>query len=164
MTAALVQLQANMALLPGRPASVFAAWQPAAGILVVAAVTDDIQPRRDGCVLIATEPRGEHDARFGYADLTTALPAYFALKGRMAEHGACLTFRDRALKADPASAVELDGVEVHGPVYRLSPAASNAQLGALALCWYAQKWGAMADTVVMADDLKRLLWGAVVTI
>lgn len=162
----MIQLQASIAGLTGRPASVFGAWQPEAGILVVAAVSDALLPRRDGCVLIATETRGDRDALFGFQDLPAAIHAYYALKGRVASDGrsACLSFGARALRADPASAVELDGVEVRGPTYRLSTEASNAQMGALALCWYAQKWGAVADTVAMADDLKRLLWGAVVTI
>ncbi len=161
----MIQLQANISGFAGRPATVLGALDEETGILVVAAVTD-VMPRRDGCVVIDTNPRADRDSLFEYGDLKEAITAYYELKGTVAADGrsACLRFMERAMRADPAGGIEMDGVDVTGPIYRISPDAGNAQVGALALCRYAKHYGAVADTLTMADELSRLLAGQAVTI
>lgn len=160
-----IQLQANISGFAGRPVTVLGAFSEDTGILMVARVIDTI-PRRDGCVVIDTSPRADRDSLFEYGDLKDAITAYYDLKGTVAEDGqsACLRFSEHAMRADPAGGIERDGVDVTGPIYRISPDASNAQVGALALCRYARQYGAVADTLTMADELGRLLSGQVVTI
>lgn len=161
----MIQLQANISGFAGRPATVLGALDEETGILVVAAVTD-VMPRRDGCVVIDTNPRADRDSLFEYGDLKEAITAYYDLKGTVAADGrsACLRFMERAMRADPAGGIEMDGVDVTGPIYRISPDAGNAQVGALALCRYAKHYGAVSDTLAMADELSRLLAGQAVTI
>ena len=161
----MIQIQANISGFAGRPQTVLGALDEETGILVVAAVTDTI-PRRDGCVLIETNPRADRDSLFSYEDLKSAISAYYELKGSVAADGksACLRFTERAMRADPAGGIELDGVDVSGPLYRISPEAGNAQIGALAICRYARNYSAISDTLGMADELSRLLSGEAVTI
>ncbi|PAU79217.1 hypothetical protein [Halomonas salipaludis] len=161
----MIELQANIAGYAGRPATVFAAYDEDTGILVVAASVD-LRPRRPGCVLIETETRADRDSLFAYTDLREAITAYYDLKGSVASDGrsARLRFAERAMRADPAGGIEMDGVDVTGPLYRISPDTGNAQVGALALCRYVKRYSAVADVVNMADDLNNLLSGRVVTI
>ncbi|MCO7216869.1 hypothetical protein [Halomonas sp. OfavH-34-E] len=161
----MIKLQANISGFAGRPATVLGAFDEATGILVIAAVAD-VMPRRDDCVLVETDPRADRDSLFEYGDLKEAITAYYDLKGSVADDGrsACLRFMEKAMRADPAGGIEMDGVDVTGPIYRISPDAGNAQVGALALCRYAKRYGAVADTLSMADDLARLMGGQAVTI
>lgn len=161
----MIQIQANITGFAGRPQTVLGALDEETGILVVAAVTDVIS-RRDGCVLIETNPRADRDSLFAYEDLKDAISAYYELKGNVAADGksACLRFTERAMRADPAGGIELDGIDVSGPLYRISPEAGNAQIGTLAICRYARGFGAISDTLGMADDLVRLMAGEAVTI
>lgn len=161
----MIKLQANVGGFAGRPATVLGALDEETGILVVAAVTD-LRPRQDGCVVIETDARADRDSLFEHADLRDAITAYYDLKGSVASDGrsACLRFMERAMRADPAGGIEMDGVDVTGPVYRISPDAGNAQVGALAMCRYAKRYGAIGDSLSMFDDVNRLLSGHVVTI
>jgi len=161
----MIQIQANMAGFAGRPQTVLGALDEETGILVIAAVVDVI-PRRDGCVLIETDSRADRDSLFSYEDLKSAISAYYELKGSVAADGksACLRFTERAMRADPSGGIELDGIDVSGPIYRISPEAGNAQIGALALCRYARNFSTISDTLGMADELGRLLSGQAVTI
>lgn len=161
----MIQLQANISGFAGRPATVLGAFDDETGILVIAAVTDVI-PRRDGCIVIDTDSRGDRDSLFEYADLKESITAYYDLKGAVASDGRStrLRFTERAMRADPAGGIEVDGVDVTGPIYRIAPGTSNAQVGALALCRYAKHCGTVTDTLTMADELSQLLSGSVVTI
>lgn len=161
----MIPMQANISGYGGRAATVFAALDEEAGILVIAATTDE-QPRREGCLLIATDTRQERDALFQFSDLLAAITAYHTLLGGKAEDGisAALTFSEKARRADPGSAIEVDGIDVSGPIYRVAPEASNAQIGTLALCLQARKHAVSEDVVEMADVLKNVLHGRAVTI
>lgn len=161
----MIQVQANIGGFAGKPSSVFAAFDEDAGILVVAAAVDKA-PRREGCILISTERRDDRDSLFQDGDLKQAIGAYFALKGRVADDGrsSCLRFTERAMRADPASTIESDGVDMSGPMYRIAAGASNAQIGALAVCGYVMRYGAINDAAGMADQLLDLLSGRAITI
>ena len=161
----MIQIQANIGGFAGKPAIVFAALDEDTGILVIAAAVEKA-PRREGCFLISNEIRADRDSLFHDADLKQAIGAYYAIKGRVAGDGrsACLRFSERAMRAEPSGAIESDGVDMSGPLYRVSPEASNGQIAALAICAYAERYGAVNDVVDMADDLLNLLSGQAVTI
>lgn len=161
----MIQLQANITGFAGRPTTVLGAYDEESGVLVVAAVVGAI-PRREGCMLIETDASADRDSLIDYTDLKEAITAYYDMRGRIANDGktACVRFMERAIRADPAGGIEMDGVDVTGPIYRISPEASNAQVGALALCRYCRQHSAISDSVGMADELAQLLAGHAVTI
>lgn len=158
-------LQATITSFGGRPVSVLAALDEESGILVVAASVE-AHERRPEVFLIADNPRADRDMSFGIERLTEALAAYTTLRQRPAPDGQgnCLRFGQRALNADPASAIESDGLDVTGPRYRLSPDIDNAKVATLALCLYAVRQPLIAETVAFSDTLNRLLHGQVVTL
>lgn len=151
-------MQANINGYSGRAASVFGAFDEASSILVIAAAAD-LLPRREGCVLIASDAREDRDGLFRYEDLRDGILAYYALKDRVANDGQslCLRFSQKAMRAEPASAIELDGIDVNGPMYRIAPEASNAQIGALALCRQARRHEVADDVVAMTGELDQAL-------
>lgn len=162
----MIPLQANIGRYAGRPSSVFGALDEDTGILVVATVAD-AGPRHPGCILIASDPREDRDALFGDADLLAGIRAYLEHRQRPAPdgQGTCLRFGPRAIRADPAAAIEQDGLDPNGPRYRVSADATNAQIGTLALCLQASRYVAMADTVAMAESLTQILMrGGVITV
>lgn len=161
----MIQIQANISGYSGRPSTVYAAMDEGVGIVAIVAATEAAS-RRNDCFLIANDARADRDSLFSDSDLREAISAYYWLRGQMAPDGrsACLQFGDRAVKADPSSAIEKDGVDIHGPMYRISADASNAQIAALAICGYAARHGAVSDALDMCDELLDLLSGSVVTI
>lgn len=167
----MIPLQANISGYSGRPTSVFGAMDEDSGILVIAAAVDQL-PRREGCMLVSSDARADHDGLFRYEDLRDGIGAYAVLKERVASDGQslCLRFSDKAMRAEPASAIELDGIDVSGPLYRVAPEASNAQIGTLALCRQARRYEVAENVVDLAATMNfelrkidRLLKGQVVT-
>lgn len=158
-------LQATIEGYGGRAVSVFAALDDDSGILVVSAIAD-ASARREGCFVIAANARADRDALFSHERLADGIGAYYAIKTRAASDGqtTCLRFGQRANGADPASAIELDGVNVQGPMYRISPDVSNAQIATLALCLHANQADMVTETIEMADVFSRLLKGCSYTI
>lgn len=152
------EFQASLEGYSGRPVSVFAAFDEDSGVLVVAAVTDPMA-RRPGCFLICADSRADRDALFAREQLQEAITAYLTLKNRGG-----LRIGQRATGADPGSAIEVDGITLQGPVYRISPDATNAQMATVALCLHASRAGIVEDVVEMAGTMKRLIRGEAVTV
>lgn len=161
----MLQIQANISGYFGKPASVFAGFDEETGILVVAKLSDQI-PRRDSCILISSDGRSDRDSLFSNADLEGSITDYFKIKGRIASDGVsgCLRITDGAMRSDPVSAIEKDGIDASGPRYRVASEASNYQIGVLAICRYVSKIGAISDSISMADKLAGLLSGRAITI
>lgn len=159
------KLQANISGFDGRPVSVLAALDEDSGILVVAASVE-AHERRPGSFMISDDPRADRDMPFGIERLGDALAAYSALRRRPAPDGQgnCLRFGQRALNADPANAIEADGMDVSGPRYRLLPDIDNAKVATLSLCLYAVRQPLIDEVVDFSDALNRLLHGQVVTL
>lgn len=161
----MIQIQVNISGYSGRPSTVLAAFDENSGVLVIARAVEQMK-RRDGCVLIESDRRADRDALFEPGHLREAINAYYSIKGRRAAdgRGEALRITEGAMLADPASCIESDGVDMNGAVYRVSPGATNAMIGALAACRYADRYGAIADAVDMADQLNLLLSGRGITI
>jgi len=161
----MIPIQANVDGYYGRPATVFGAYDDDTGILVIAAASDAL-PRRDGCLLIETDPRKDRDALFGYADLRDAILAYHKLRDSRAtdESSARLHFAEKARRADPGSAIEIDGVDVNGPQYRIAPEATNMQIATLALCLQVLRHEVSEDVVGMTRLMVDVMAGRAVTI
>ena len=155
-------IQANVTGFGGMPVSLFSAWDDASGILTLAVDADYRAERREGCLLITNVKGIERDAWFDSADLREAINAYHHLRTHPASDGrtSSLVIGERAQRANPASAIEQDGMDERGMRYRVNPDMSNAQAAALATCHWAAHYGGMADKAVEAsDDLLSALMG-----
>jgi len=162
----MIQIQATFAGYEGKPCSLFSAYDPDTRILVIGAEADYRTERRDGCIVLTNVPDLPRDKLFTDTDLLPAIAAFHALKNGLAADGKAsrLEFAARAARTNPEQSIERDGIDVNGPKYRVSPAVTCGQIAALATCLYAVKSDAIQNTVEMADTMRRLLAGNIVTI
>jgi hypothetical protein len=159
-------IQANIGGFSGQPSTVFAAYDPEAQRLTVAATRALHKARREGCLVIGNIPGVEQDVAFADDQIRAAIDAWQGLRFDVGEDGAArLIYSERARRADPASVIEPDGLTERGRQYRLAENATNEHVATLAVCLWAFHAGQRAtivDTVsAMVDEL---LAGGVVTI
>lgn len=161
----MMKIQANISGYMGKPTTVLAGYDPDSGVLFVSRVVPMMGRFKDS-LLICNDQKADRDSLFGNEQLESAITGYFHLKGEVASDGisSCLDFGDSAAIADPVSTIENDGLDVSGPKYRIAPDASNGNIAVLAICGYVSRYGSVADTVKMAEEMFDLLSGAAVTI
>jgi len=161
-----IQIQATFTGYEGKPCSLFSAYDPDTHILIIGAEADYRTERRDGCIVLTNVPELPRDKLFTDADLLPAITAFHALKNGLAADGKAsrLEFAARAARANPEQSIERDGIDVNGPKYRVAHAVTCGQIAALATCLYAVKSDTVARTVEMAESLRRLLSGDILTI
>ena len=165
----MIPIQTTIVGYAGKPCTLFSAYDEDAQVLVVSVVADHRRDRRQGCMVITNDLNIERDGLFSESDFSTAITAFFSLKDGAASDGnsARLVFLDKAATSNPAQSIEKDGMDTHGPKYRLQDI-SNAQVAALATCWYAaSKASTIGKMLDMADkllDLDLLSKGEIITI
>lgn len=156
-------IQANITGYGGQPVSLFSAFDDDTGILTLAVEADYRSERREGCLLITNIKGIERDAWFGNDQLDEAIASFQHMRTHIAKDGraSCLVIGDRAQRANPAGAIEQDGIKERGMKYRVSPDISNAHVAALATCHWAAHYGGMVQKTVDASDdlLSQLLGG-----
>lgn len=162
----MIQIQATFTGYGGAPCSLFSAYDPQSRVLVVSAEAPYRADRREGCTVLTNVPDIARDKLFTDADLLPAIDAFHALKNGVASDGKspCLVFSERANRANPATSIEQDGIEISGPKYRISAGVTCAQMAALATCLYAVRSDTVERTVQMAETLRHLLHGNILTI
>ncbi len=138
-------IQANISGFSGSPSTLFAAFDNDTEILTLAVDTDYRHARRDGCLLITNQRGIERDMLFTTDMLRDAIEGYERIKGQLASDGrtACLVVSERAQRANPANAIEQDGIDERGIKYRVQSGISNAQVAGLAVCHWAAHYGGM---------------------
>lgn len=164
----MLQIQATFIGYAGRPCTLFAGYDPQTRILSLAAETDFRRERRAGCVVLTNDPDTPRDGWFDErGDLGRAIAAYYQLKLGMADDGKStrLVFNERAQRANPEQAIERDGIDpTGGAKYRVADGATCGQMASLAVCLYVIKADTVERTVAMADRLKVLTSGGILTI
>jgi hypothetical protein len=161
-----IQIQATFTGYGGRPCSLFSAYDPEARVLAVGAEADYRTERRSGCVVLTNIPDIPRDGLFSDAELLASIRAFYALKAGVAADGKSprLVFGERAARANPEQSIERDGIDASGPKYRISEGVTCGQVAALATCLHAMRSDTVERAVTMAEELRRLSMGAILTI
>jgi hypothetical protein len=165
----MIPIQATIVGYSGKPCTLFSAYDQDAQVLVVSVVAGHRRDRRKGCMVITNDLNIERDSLFSEDQFSAAIAAFFSLKDGAAQDGKSsrLVFSDKAATSNPSQSIEKDGMDTHGPKYRLQEI-SNSQVAALATCWYAASKAATIDTMLdFADkllDLDILSRGGILTI
>ena len=162
----MIQIQATFTGFKGRPCTLFSMYEQETGVLYVVAEDDYHKVRRDGYIVLTNVPDIDRDTLFIDANLRDAIVAFYSLKVGVAADGKSsrLVFAARAGRANPESSIERDGIDANGPKYRVDQDITCAQMAALATCLYASRASTIDRTVEMAEALRRLLAGEIVTI
>jgi len=162
----MIKIQATFAGYSGKPCTLFSAYDKKARVLAVTFEKDYRTERSDGCIVLTNLPDLPRDTLFTDADLLPAIAAFQSLKNGVAADGksARLNFDDSVNRANPEQSIEYDGMDASGPRYRVASSISCGQIAALATCLYASRCETIASAVTMADSLRRILSGDIVTI
>ncbi|MCK9394215.1 MAG: hypothetical protein M0Q44_01325 [Methylobacter sp.] len=154
----MIPIQATIVGYSGKPCTLFSAYAEDAQVLTIVTSTAHRRDRRDGCMVITNDLNIERDGLFSEDDFSAAIAAFFSLKDGAALDGKSsrLIFSDKVAAANPSSSIEKDGMDTHGPKYRLQEI-TNAQVAVLATCWYAASKATTVETMLdMADKLLAL--------
>lgn len=155
-----IALQATVGGLAAQSSSagetVYGLLDVATGMLLVdgSSVVEAGMPevRRDGCAAVTNNASTDDcDLVFTGEDMRAAIGDYFAFAGR-----GLLVFEDAQQRHNPASRVAADGVDEHGPKYRVAPDITNGQVAVIVLCWFALKQSGFARQLAAFDDYEEL--------
>ena len=160
------QIQATFSGYGGTPCTLFSVYDQTRRILVIAKEARFRTDRHEKCVVLTNDSSIPRDRLFTDDDLMPAISAFYALRQGVADDGktARLTFTDSAQRANPEGAIDRDGIEAHGPRYRVNESVTCMQVAALATCLYAMGADSVEQSVTMAERLTALLCGDVMTI
>ncbi|MDF0605398.1 hypothetical protein HZU77_007005 [Neisseriaceae bacterium TC5R-5] len=159
----MIQIQATFSGYSGRPCSLFSVYDPAARILVISLEAAYRETREPACVVISNDRHIPRDVLFSDEHLLEAISAYYTLKQGVAADGQsrCLDFDEDAMRANPESHLEQDGIDTNGPRYRLNDGVTCCHIATLATCWYVLR----ADTITQTLDMAAwLAHGGIITI
>lgn len=144
-------IQASISGYNGKPATVYSVYDHESAILAVSVEAEFCRERKSSdIVLISNDKMTNYDSFFEEKLFLQGIESYLALAKGVAANGvgARLVFADRAKRSDPMSAIEMDGMNESGSRYRISPDVTNAQVAALASCWYAHKQAGLAEIAI----------------
>jgi hypothetical protein len=144
-------IQAIFAGFMNKPAALYSVYDDERLVLAVSVMAEFTRERREGCVLITNDSTlPDYDVLFTEEKFQDAISCYFTLLNGVAVDNASkrLVIADKAMRSDPAIALEVDGMNETGTKYRISPDITSAQMAVLATAWYAATKAGLADRVI----------------
>nr|DAV45196.1 MAG TPA: hypothetical protein [Caudoviricetes sp.] len=152
------QIQATIVGFSGKPATLFSAYDNKSGVLVIAVDSEYRRERREGAIVVSNDVTVDRDAKFGEENILNAIKAYYLLKTGVAIDGKSsrLIVQERAMRANPESGIERDGVDANGARYRVSDAITNLQMAALATCLQAINSDQVDITLSLLDQVQEM--------
>ncbi len=130
-----VKMRVNIAGYGGSAVSLFAAYDSATEMLLIAKESELETIDRADFLKITNQKREEHfDGVFSEDETKDAINAFFELEALR-----LLTLGQSAARCNPTSRIERSGMDEHGMVYRIHPDISNGQVAVMAAALYASK-------------------------
>lgn len=162
----MIKIQAIFTGYGGRACSLFSAYDADKKILVFGVEGEYSTSRRKDCVVITNDSDIDNDSLFKPAQFKDAINAYFTLKNGIAADGISkrLAFSERAARANPDQAIEKDGVDANGTVFRISEGITNGHVAALATCYYASGANVVDKAIALASKYRFLSRGGILNI
>lgn len=160
------KIQAAAAGFGGSPVTLYSAYDPETGVLVLAALKAHTTERQAGCTFISNSSRSEYDVLFTDDQLRSAIKAYYELRSARAADGSD-ALAVSVEGANPMGAVQIRAVDERGVQYEVNPGITNAQVAALATCLFVQRQRgpeAALEFMKDVDEINTLLDGCIVTI
>lgn len=146
----MIAIQATIIGFSGKPSTLFSACDPDTGIVAISVEAEYRRERRNGCLVLTNDMTLDHrDSVFDEEKLYESIEALFLMQSGLATDGKSprLVFSERAARANPASAIEKDGVDANGQKYRVMDGITNTQVACLATVWYAYRMAGTANKV-----------------
>lgn len=153
----MLEIQASISGFEGKPCTVYFTYDEDHDILGVAKSRDFLPTRVPGCVLVtnsATLP--DYDAFFDdREDLRDAISAYFRFADGVGKDGRSkrLQYSKVAENSNLHNAIQVEGMDEHGPKYGINGRLRNEQAAILAVCLFLEHQSAQVDAVRMMNEL-----------
>jgi hypothetical protein len=147
-----VKMRVNVAGFLGNAVSMMCAFDAATDVLLVARAAEYEAGDRPGFLRITTQDNDAHfDAVFPEDDMRDAITAYFGLDSQ-----GLINLTDSVRQHEPKNRIERNGIDDHGPVYRINPDITNGQIAVLIASYYAKKQRSVSAVTsfmkLMIDD------------
>lgn len=145
-----VKLRINASGYGGKPCSLFAAFDPATDVLLIAREAAAYEPgEREGFLKITNNPHDTHfDELVTEDDFRDAILAFFALDAQK-----LVSLGKGTERCNPASKIEQGEVKEDGMTYRISADVTNAQVAVLLAALTANRQRGAGAAFDMLDDL-----------
>lgn len=154
----IIPIQAIFAGFNNKAATVYSIYDDERLVLAVSVQAEFTRDRREGCVLITNDSTlPDYDVLFVEEMFQDAIASYFFLLNGVGSDSVSkrLVIADKAMRSDPAMALEADGMNETGAKYRINPEMTSAQMAVLATAWYANMKGSLAErTIDFWEDVK----------
>lgn len=155
-----MKIQCVISGFGGKPATVYSLYDEKSGMLVIQKEGVYRDTRFDDCLIISNTDLADREVLFDQDKFSHAIERFFEL-----ENSGALEFGKNAQRCSPTNAIEVEGVRDSGArIYRLQPQITNAQIAALATCWYIKQARTIAKVFDMQDRLLAIQQGRVLTI
>lgn len=161
---ALTKVQANVGGFMGKPCTVLSMYDPQTGVLKVSKIVSYQQARVEGCLVVSTDNRGDSDVHMQPESMGDAVKAFLRMLNSDTGAGRCLLFSSGTERANPKSAVDVDGYDDSGQVVRINPDVTCEHVAVMASCWAVQTQNAVGDCLSMFDQLHAFQAGRAMTI
>jgi hypothetical protein len=148
-----ILMRVNIAGYADKPATVFAAYDPATDMLAISRVGKEYEPGpRDGFLKITNQERDEsYDGVYTEEETFESIQAFFAM-----ENLGLLSLKNDVQRYNPAHKIERDGMNESGLKYRFAIDITNAQVAVIAACLYANRQRSVAQASSFAEDMRIL--------
>lgn len=145
-----VKMRINVAGFLGNPVSMMCAFDPATDVLLIARANDYETTDRAGFLRITTQDKDAFfDAVFPEDDMREAITSYFGLDSL-----SLINLTDHVRQHEPKNRIERNGIDDHGPVYRINPDITNGQIAVLIASYYAKR---QRNVVAVSSFMKLML-------
>lgn len=158
----MIKIQTSISGYKDNPCTLFSAYDQDARILVISVVANSYYAdRKDDCLVISNDREIPKDKLFTEKEFRDAIHAFYALQNGLASDGKSrrLVIGERAVRANPDSVIQADGMDERGTKFRVHEDITNAQVAALATCLYAFRSSGIEDSVQMTEDILDFLQG-----
>lgn len=130
-----VKMRINVAGYLGNAVSMMCAFDAATDVLLVARAGEYEAGDRAGFLRITTQDKDAfYDAIFPEEEMREAITAYFGLDSLN-----LINLTDSVRQHEPKNRIERNGIDDHGPVYRINPEITNGQIAVLIASYYAKR-------------------------
>jgi hypothetical protein len=154
-----MKIQASFVGFTSNPCTVLATLADEGGAIYVAKIVDFKRERVSDSLIISNMELDAVELQFTESDLGEAIAAFL-----QAKNGGLISFSSDAQRADPAGAIEQDGINETGRKMRIAAEIKNEQVAALAICLYATKSSTNNKVMGMMDQLMSLQNGGILSI
>lgn len=146
------KIRINVAGFAGAAVSVYGAYDPATGVLLVARSGDHDGGEREGFVKVTnTHADAAFDMVFERDHVKEAIDAYFSMESMR-----LLTLGEQVQRHNPATKIERDGMDESGPKYRVAPDIGNGHVAVLLACLVARRQRAHSASLEDFKDFELL--------